>query len=187
MKSLIAGTLSLIVCASSAQAAATMSFQEVGGNVVGTLSGSLNLSGMTFTSGWISNAIGVSPVEGLFGTGAIGSMQDGYLDQIAGGAWGPGGVILASSTTGDAVFMDGAGDDLWLPTGYVSGSALSGTLTFVGASFASLGATPGNHVYTLSSGDTLTVSVGAAVPEPGSLALALMSMSLLGLSVRRRG
>lgn len=186
MKSLVAGALSLLVCASSAQAAAIMSFQEVGGNVVGTLSGSLNLNGMTFSSGWSSGSNYVDPVEGLFGTGAPGSNQDGYLDQVAGGVWGTGGATSASSTTGDAVFLWGGGGDLWLPGGYVSGGALSGTLSFAGASLASLGATLGDHVYTLSSGDTLTVRVGAAVPEPGSLALAVTSLSLLGLSVRRR-
>lgn len=187
MKHLVAGALSFLVCATSAQAAAVMSFQQVGADVVGTLSGSLDLSGMTASPGYTSNSFGVNPQDGLFGTGAVGSAQTGYLDQISGPvSFGSGGAA-GSSTSGDAVFLWGAGNDLWLPAAYASGSALSGLLTFSGTTLAGLGLTLGDHVYTLTSRDTLTVRIGPqAVPEPGNLPLVLTALALLGLPALRR-
>jgi hypothetical protein len=62
-----------------------------------------------------------------------------------------------------------------VPTGYVSGAALSNTSTYDNATFASLGVTPGAYVWTWGSGahiDSFTLVIGA--PEPsGVLLLAL--------------
>lgn len=44
----------------------------------------------------------------------------------------------------------------------------------------------GDWFYTLRPGDTLTVTVGSTVPEPGSVALVVTALTLLGLTTRRR-
>ena len=94
--------------------------------------------------------------------------------------WGSGGLAFATSTTGNVFLV--TGDDLALPEGYVSGSPLSGTLTFASATFASLGITPGSYVYSLPN-DTVTVKFGTA-PEPGTLAL--LGLGLAGLVATRK-
>ncbi len=66
-----------------------------------------------------------------------------------------------------------------VPTGYVSGTALSGSSTYDGMTIAGLGLTPGTYTYSSGTGadaDSLTVNVGA-VPEPSSLALATAALA----------
>ena len=53
---------------------------------------------------------------------------------------------------------------LWVPFGYTPGTSLSGSVTFAGESFSSLGLTPGSYTTTLPS-DTITMNIGA-VPAP---------------------
>ena len=185
MKSLAAIALGFLACTGTAQAAAVMSFEQVGADVVGTLSGSLDLTGMTSAGLYTAANPYIDPSQGVFGTGAGGAYQDGYLQQVSGAAFGAGGPTVATATSGDAVFLWGLGTNLWLPDGYASGDALSGTVTFGGSSFTSLGVDPGDHVFTLASGDTLTVSFNTTVPEPGDLALVALGLSALGLARRR--
>jgi PEP-CTERM motif len=67
---------------------------------------------------------------------------------------------------------------------YVSGSPLSETSTYLGATFASLGVTPGQYVYTWGSGDhadSFTINIGASpVPEPSTWAMMLIGFAGLG-------
>lgn len=187
MKKFIAGLAGVLVCAASAQAALLMSFQEVGSDVIGTMSGSLNLSGMSATTGFTSSVIGAETSAGIFGTGPIGSVLTRYIGQISGPAsFGIGGNVSADSTTGDAVFFYATLHAFWVPDTYISGDALSGSLTFLNDSFTSLGATAGDHVYTLTSGDTITVRFANAVPLPASLPLSAAALAALALVRRRR-
>lgn len=77
-----------------------------------------------------------------------------------------------------------------MPADYTSGDPLADAATFVNATFASLGATPGVYVWNLRSGgvtiDTFTLQVGA-VPEPASgLLLSLPIAAALFLRRRAR-
>lgn len=176
---------------SPAQAAYVITFDQVGSNVVATGSGSLDLTGLNLVG------IGASPAF----------MSPSYADIIVGparltlantyrgiagpasfGLWAP---KSASSGSGDLVGM--VASELWVPYGYVSGTALSDSMTFDGASFASLGLTPGSYEWTWGGSgldaDSFTIDVGtpAAVPEPSSLLLMLLPLGLgLGLTARRR-
>ena len=78
---------------------------------------------------------------------------------------------------------------LRVPEGYLSGSALSETSTYLNATFASLRMTPGEYVYSWGSGehaDTFTINIVAspppAVPEPSTWAMMLIGFAGLGLA-----
>jgi hypothetical protein len=68
---------------------------------------------------------------------------------------------------------------LFVPTGYVSGTALSATDTYSGQTFVSLGLTPGTYTWTWGTGanaDSFKVQIGpaaTAVPEPSTAILAV--------------
>ena len=90
----------------TAHGALLMQFQEVNGNVVGALSGSLDLAGMEATPGQGSAASYLQPALGIFGTGSAGDPQTGYYDQISGpAAFGDDIFTASSSNSGDAVFL----------------------------------------------------------------------------------
>jgi hypothetical protein len=77
------------------------------------------------------------------------------------------------------------GTAIIVPAGYASGTALSGSVTYVGQTFASLGLTPGTYTYTWGSdptADSLAVKIGAAaVPERGTWAMMMLGFAALGL------
>ena len=77
-----------------------------------------------------------------------------------------------------------------MPQGYVSGAALSDSMTFNNATFASLGVTPGTYVWTWGTGlpnqnFTLQSSEGLGCPDGGST-VSLLGFALLGLAALRR-
>ena len=65
------------------------------------------------------------------------------------------------------------GHALIVPTGYVSGAALSGTAVASNETLSSISLTPGVYTWTYGAGgaDTLTIDVAAPLPEPTSLML----------------
>ncbi len=85
--------------------------------------------------------------------------------------------------------VDGSGFSfpvILVPNGYVSGSALSGSATYDGATLDSLGLTAGKYVYTWGAGadaDSLTVNIGAGgAPEASTWAMLLMGFAGLGFA-----
>ncbi|HEY2049289.1 MAG TPA: PEPxxWA-CTERM sorting domain-containing protein [Caulobacteraceae bacterium] len=126
----------------------------------------------------------MTPSKGQLGIESYLAPQTLYVLSSGPASFGPGGISFAAGSTGDSVFLWGANDDLWLPAGYVSGAALSATTTYAGASLSSLGLTPGDYIYTLPTGDTLTLEVG--VPEPGAWAVMLIGLGLTGAAMRSR-
>ena len=56
----------------------------------------------------------------------------------------------------------------YLNEGYNSGTAISGTTTFVGRTFANLGLVAGSYLYSIPN-DTITVNIPGAVPESQAL------------------
>lgn len=178
-------TAGLLAVCTMAQSAAVISFSETGTGVEGVLSGSLDISGIASVGGF-GSVTGIQASGARIGMGPSGSSQVLY-DALIGGptSFGPGGVFLGTGT-GDAVFMAGDVGDLYLPGSYVSGGALGATLSIAGATFASLGVNVGTYVYTLTTGDTLTVTFGGTVPAPATLSLAgLALLAAAGLSRRR--
>jgi hypothetical protein len=76
-----------------------------------------------------------------------------------------------------------------VPLGYVSGTSLSATSTYAGATLLSLGVTPGTYTWTWGTGvhaDSFTLDIVApAVPDSGST-VSLLGCALLGLAALRR-
>jgi len=75
-----------------------------------------------------------------------------------------------------------------VPTGYVSGNALTDSMTFDNESFASLGVTPGTYVWSWGDGvnQRFTLIIGAAGVPDGGATVSLLSFALLGLAAVRR-
>jgi hypothetical protein len=179
-----------------AQAAGfVMTFEQVGGNVVESGSGTLDLTDLTpYGTAGLATA-DLWPAIGYINTGVTGAIVDVYKGLTGPTGFGSGSGALASSSSGDAIGIAGSNSPyglllLWVPSGYVSDNPLTDTATYAGASFASLGMTPGTYVWTWGSGaDTgsFTVDVRAdAVPEPTGLMLLALPIGLLGLLATRR-
>jgi hypothetical protein len=107
--------------------------------------------------------------------------------------FGSGLGTVADTGSGDLVginlfdVLEGVNGLLFLPQGYVSGAALSDSMTFNNATFASLGVTPGTYVWTWGTGlenQNFTLHVGS-VPDGGST-VSLLGCALLGLVALRR-
>jgi hypothetical protein len=70
-----------------------------------------------------------------------------------------------------------------VPAGYVSDTALSDTATYNGATFATLGVTPGTYKWTWGTGaanQNFTLQI--AVPEPSTWAMMLAGFAGLALA-----
>jgi hypothetical protein len=185
LKKLLIVAATLAALSTTAQSAAVISFTESGAGVFATLSGSLDLSGMV-SGGTFGSVVGMDSGAARIGIGAGGQTQVLFDAVLAGPAsFGTGGTVFGTGA-GDALFLAGDLGDLYLPQGYVSGASLSATLSFAGATYASLGVTAGSHLYTLRSGDTLTVTFADATPVPAPATLALAGLALLIAAAARR-
>lgn len=185
-----AASLGASIAAAPANAAYVVNFVELGGNVVATGSGSLDLTGLMgpFAT---TGTVGVHP---NFPSLLIGAAPSGSVDVYNGGAgpisWGAGAFTAADSGSGNLV---GASYDLsvgllFVPTNYVFGTDLGeSTSIWTGATFASLGLDPGTYVSTWGA-DTFTVNViaGPAVPEPATWAMLVLGFGVIGHGLRGR-
>lgn len=164
---------------------------QQGPNVLGTGSGAFDLTGLTQAVIGTVEA-NVQPGIGGMGIGAAGN-ADVYSGTMSGpSSYGTGGYgfTLASSSTGDTVGLDALFSEIFVPLDYVSGTALSSTMTFDDATLASLDTTPGTYVWTWGTGPdqsfTLIVGGGVSVPEPAALGMFGFGMLLIGAFVGSR-
>jgi len=158
------GSWSLLAeTANDASSGLVFTLEEIGGDVIGTLSGSLDLDNAVLGNSTGISAIGarINPPSPFISTGSNGTNVDSYLLSSA-PVFGPGEasfetLTFASMFTGDifSLTTDFVGGDpafvpsALLPDGYVSGTALSASMLFAGATFESLGITPGIYIYPL--------------------------------------
>ena len=180
--------LAMVFAAGTAQAAVIIDVKEVGGDVVFSAAGSLDLAGAS-SAGAYNN----------YGHGFIAGGSNWYVAPGPGGPTkafaftsfdGPFGTSLSyfsspSSFSGDDFFIWGQGGgtaQVGVSVGYVSGGAIASEMVFSGT-IAGFTMIPGPYTYTLPH-DTILLNIGAPVPEPTTgLLLGLGALSLL---VRRR-
>ena len=164
----------------------TVTLEQMGTNVVANGSGAINLTGLQFVlSGTNQSAINASQ-GGIF-TGPTGnSSVDSYSGFTGPTSFGSGGVFLPNIGSGDFVGIFDFVDRINVPHNYVSGAALSDSMTFNKETFASLGVTPGTFEWTWGTGpnQNFTLIIGA-VPDGGST-VSLLGCALLGLAALRR-
>jgi hypothetical protein len=154
---------------------------EVGTDVVGSGSGSIDLTDLTFVGGQtVGGAIAPASADLVLGAGL-----EFLFSGIAGpSSFGSGGVRFADSDSGNDVEVFGPGHEVGVPSGYVSGTSLGvSTATWNNQTFATLGVTPGTYVWTWGSGehaDSFTLQIGPTngVPDSGST----FGLLLAGLS-----
>ena len=169
----------------------TVTLQQVGANVVATGSGPINLTGLAFV-GPFGPAPGIrgNPAYIMTGAGAGSGAAgvDGYRGFTGPASFGSGGFFAANTSSGDFVGINIPGG-LFVPNGYVSGAALSDSMTVNNATFASLGVTPGTYVWSWGTGlpnQNFTLVIGGAgVPDGGST-VSLLGFALFGLVALRR-
>jgi len=165
-------------------------FQEIGSDVVETGSGALDLTDLHL-SGGIFTKLFVTPNEPSYASGTPGEQGDTYEGALSGPAvWGPGSTTITKMSSGDLVALVPSSAEIIVPGDY-AGGPLSQTATYLMASFASLGLTPGAYVYSWGTGahaDTFTIDVGGAspVPEPSTWAMMLVGFAGLGYAAARR-
>jgi len=172
---LLAGAFAMLQFSQPTPAALVIDVVETGGNTVATASGSVKIGGLTalnidslagftaitgsnrFPSGSSGLTVGTTPAQtdryqiidsasATFATGATQEKTFFYTGDVFNIGIDPGN----SRTT------------ITVPTGYSSGSSISGSATWVGKGFEYLGLQPGTYTYeykSASGSDTVTVNI----------------------------
>jgi hypothetical protein len=173
----------------SARAGYVVDLTQQGSNVVATGSGTIDLAGLSLlVPGGPTPGGALAPSVGLIITGPGPGVVnfDLYQGVIGPANFGSGGIILASSGSGDLVRVQGDGGLLGVPNGYVSGSPLSDAATYDGQTFSSLGVTPGTYEWTWGTGANQNFTlVIATIPEASTWAMMLAGFAGLGFATYR--
>jgi K319L-like, PKD domain len=173
----------LLLAAIPAQATIVINANEVGGDVVFVLNGSVNLDSLVYDSTTTATG-GLAPA--ISSSGRLiqmlpfgGLTYDTYtVSEISGPlSFGSGGLKWFTSLSGDPFLFHGTA--FIFNTGY-AGTALHTTMTMDNATFSTLGMSPGTYVWTWSSGgasDNLILNIGP-VPNAAPTANAGLDQSI---------
>ena len=145
------------------QAGYVVTLQQIGPNVVATGSGAIDLTGLSFL-GHAGTMTDIEPCNGGIFTGTSG-VPDLYRGTISGPmTFGLGGATYTNIASGPMVAMYKIGNVVVVPTGYISGTAVSNTAVWPGTTFATLFVRPGTYVWTWGTGanQNFTLQVGPA-------------------------
>lgn len=182
--SVLAAAMTIVLAGiPNAKAAYLLKLEEVGADVIGIGSGSIDLADLTLLGGFITYGY-LRPSFGFAGTGIPGTGEQ-YAGISGPSAFGSGFAAFASSGSGDIVQVIGGSHTILVPEGYASQTPLSSSSIWSDRTFLSLGLDPGTYVYSWGSGahaDTFTVQIGGIVPEASTWAMLLIGFALLGFA-----
>lgn len=191
-------TILLLSQSSGLLAAITVNFYEQGGDVVAEASGSLDVSGGTAVAGTDDPFIGTNSTTYfgyIFGAFLPGAQDQYSVPFTSEQPFGPLGSTPTSSS-GDTVGIAGAlsgsvtpaADFIYVPGGYTSGGAVSGSSIWSGASLASLNLVPGSYTFTYAE-DFITFNVltSPPTPTPTPTATPVPTLSTYGIALTAIG
>jgi hypothetical protein len=174
--------LSLCLSAPPAQAGYVVTLTEQGSDVVATGSGPIDLTDLTLVDADAGFSVpDIWPVAAESSTGAEGAI-DFYSGFSGPASFGSGRLLFATSASGDMVGFVGDVDELDVPEGYVSDTALSNTATYTGQTFSSLGVTPGTYEWKWGTGANQNFTLEIGVPEPSTWAMMLLGFAGFGFA-----
>jgi hypothetical protein len=166
----------------------TFTLAESGGNVVGTVSGSVNTSALIRSAAF--NTGYMRPFTAFLSIGGTSAQSvNAWLGIVGPASFGSGdGVPPNSGSSASLIGMGGSSGKVYLPIGYISGTALSGTAIWNSTTLSGLGIATGTYTWTYNGGvDSVVLNAGAsAVPEPGTILAALSILGPAGMIFRRR-
>jgi hypothetical protein len=155
----------------------TVTVSQVGSDVVWNGSGSFNLGSLSLLSTQELTA-GFSAPQAIWAIGDAtppGSILDvyGVITTFPTSFGTAGGPIGTPSGSGDTfgILPNGSNRNLLVPTGYTSGSFISGTTTYAGATIAGMNLIPGTYTWAWGSGGTasslvMTIESAGVTPTP---------------------
>lgn len=189
-----AAVATALTLSTAAPAAITVDITESGSDILVSVNGSMNLTGLTYYDQDKFNESGIRADSAIVSTVAnpLGNF-DIYTGFTSGRRWwGDGLQFYPFSNVSGSQFAFGiapsAGAFLYLDAGYASGSAIASSASLLGQSFASAGLEPGQYVYKAPN-DTLTVNIGrvaSTVPEPTTWAMMIAGFGLAAGTLRRQ-
>jgi hypothetical protein len=172
-------------------AAVIINVTQVGGDVVFSATGSLNLTGAAAAGSYLNYDNGViAGGANWWVAPGPGGATDTYALTTFDSSFGTSAVFYSSPTSvsGDNFFIWGQGgatENVGVAAGYVSGNAITSGMVFGGTTIAGLDLVPGTYLFTLPN-DTITLNIGGAVPEPASLLLLVGGLTAAAVRRRRR-
>jgi hypothetical protein len=175
----------MLLC-SSADADVIITFTDDGTHTTAAFSGSVDTGplGAPTGSGVLQPTSIISPTTGLFAYGGSVDRWEGVTFSSPTTGYGSTGSLLGQTLGGDEFQFNASSGRLELPTGYVSGTSITGALLFAGVTVADLGIAP--SVYTFGEGQTISVGT-AAVPEPSTIVMLLTGgLGLATYRIRRK-
>jgi hypothetical protein len=145
--------LAWLLSVQPAEAGYIVTLQQVGTDVVATGSGVIDLTGLSIVGHHVPTLTDIEPANGGIFTGAT-AFADVYRGDVSGPTrFGSGSATYTNNASGDMVGIYAVfGNIVVVPTGYVSGTALSDTAIWSGKTFATLGVNPGMYIWTWGSG-----------------------------------
>ncbi|MEM0943307.1 MAG: VPLPA-CTERM sorting domain-containing protein [Pseudomonadota bacterium] len=187
MKQTLGALALLLASATTAQSAAVFAFNEDGSDLVGVLSGTLDLTGATINQGALSAP--VVPFLDAREAVVVGGPGDRAVFisyDLAGPSSFGSGNIATGTYVGDLFALDSLFGVLQLSDTFTGGS-LSGTLRVPDVSLADLGLTGTEFTFSLTNAETVTVTFGVTqIPVPAALPLYLVGLGAIGALARRR-
>ncbi len=180
-----AALLAISMLAGQADAAVTISIQQVGTDIVATASGTFDRTGTVFRGR--SNGYGRNLAPSLQYI-ALGAFAPNTYYAASGLPWlnPAASSTIWSSTSGTTLFLNQNDGVFGIADSYVDGTQLSATATATGTSFADAGLIAGSYAFQVGTNQVTINVVPPAVPEPASWAMMLAGFAMTGAAMRYR-